>query len=395
MRIIGRAPLGGFVEVDGKRLWHLQSGTGCPAVVFLPGAGSFGLDFFLVHQLVAEQTTSLLYDRAGTGWSDDATLPRSLDEVTDELRQLLDALAVRAPLLLVGHSLGGAYAQRYAQRFPHDVAGLLLLDPLHEDWDDYMPPHLKLAANVSDGSVMPELPAEVVDQLRMVMLDWMAGFPGPLREAVVDRHASADRLLTGFREGVNVLSILDELRTGGPRPDIPATILSATGTDDMQRTLAGADQLREQIEGSERLFATVAAAQPHWRHETLTDASHTTLPMVRPDGVAEAVLDLINRSGLSGEGDDTRDEMDQLRRLADGGSTDAVDQLVELAGERGDLAELRRLAERGSTDAADILVELAGERGDMAELRRLADGGNTDARDILAELNESDDGSTE
>ena len=53
--------------------------------------------------------------------------------------------------------------------------------------------------------------------------------------------------------------------------------------------------------------------------------------------------------------------MAELRRLADGGSTDAADQLVELAGERGDTAELRRLADGGNTDAADVLSELAGD----------------------------------
>jgi len=53
-----------------------------------------------------------------------------------------------------------------------------------------------------------------------------------------------------------------------------------------------------------------------------------------------------------------------LRQQAERGDQDAVDQLVELAGERGDLDELRKLADRGSSDAVDILVELAGERGD-------------------------------
>jgi len=54
--------------------------------------------------------------------------------------------------------------------------------------------------------------------------------------------------------------------------------------------------------------------------------------------------------------------MDELRRLADAGSRDAVDQLVELAGERGDMDELRRLADAGSRDAVDVLAELEEER---------------------------------
>ena len=38
-----------------------------------------------------------------------------------------------------------------------------------------------------------------------------------------------------------------------------------------------------------------------------------------------------------------------------------VDQLVELAAEREDLDELRRLADGGSQDAADVLEELTTE----------------------------------
>jgi pimeloyl-ACP methyl ester carboxylesterase len=268
-------------------------------VVFVPGAGSFGLDFLLVHERVAGQTTSLLYDRAGTGWSDDVALPRSIDAVTDELRDLLHVRETPGPYLLVGHSLGGAYVQRYAQRFPDDVAGLLLLDPLHEDWNDYMPPHLRIAATPADAQ-MPDLPQQVIDQLRAMLLDTMAGFPEPLREMIVAKHASPERLPTGFREGVNVVAVMDDLRRGGPRPDVPVTILSAGGIDAQQLMFSTEDQLREQIRGSERLYAAVAAGAPGGRHETIAGASHATLPMARPDAVAHAVTDLLGRVGRAG-----------------------------------------------------------------------------------------------
>jgi hypothetical protein len=57
-------------------------------------------------------------------------------------------------------------------------------------------------------------------------------------------------------------------------------------------------------------------------------------------------------------------ELSDLRARAAAGDRDAVDQLVELAGERGDLDELRRLADGGSRDAADVLAELTGEDDD-------------------------------
>jgi pimeloyl-ACP methyl ester carboxylesterase len=101
------------------------SGTGGPAVVVLPGGGLTGLGYLNLHEQVSQFATSVLYDRAGTGWSDHVPLPRSATEVTDELRLLLRVAGVPAPYVFVGHSLGGIYARRFAQRFPADVAGLL------------------------------------------------------------------------------------------------------------------------------------------------------------------------------------------------------------------------------------------------------------------------------
>jgi hypothetical protein len=43
-----------------------------------------------------------------------------------------------------------------------------------------------------------------------------------------------------------------------------------------------------------------------------------------------------------------------------------------------DLSALRARAADGDRNALDQLVELAGERGDMDELRRLADSGSSD-----------------
>jgi pimeloyl-ACP methyl ester carboxylesterase len=76
-------------------------GAGGPAVVFLPGASAVGLDYLNIHDRVSAFTTSVLYDRGGTGWSDPAELPRTAAEVATELRDLLRAAEVPAPYLLV------------------------------------------------------------------------------------------------------------------------------------------------------------------------------------------------------------------------------------------------------------------------------------------------------
>ncbi len=54
------------------------------------------------------------------------------------------------------------------------------------------------------------------------------------------------------------------------------------------------------------------------------------------------------------------------------------------------MTQLRLLVQWGSKDALDELVQLAGELGDRHELQRLASGGSQDAQDILAEMDESE-----
>src|ERR1700732_1875937 len=85
----GTPPIGRLYDVGGRQLMLYASGAGGPAVVVLPGAGLTGLGYLNLHEQVSQFATSVLYDRAGTGWSDQVQLPRSATEVADELRLLL------------------------------------------------------------------------------------------------------------------------------------------------------------------------------------------------------------------------------------------------------------------------------------------------------------------
>jgi ABC-type hemin transport system substrate-binding protein len=91
-------------------------------------------------------------------------------------------------------------------------------------------------------------------------------------------------------------------------------------------------------------------------------------------------------SGLTAGEPTPEPELAALRQRAADGDHDAVDQLIELAGERGDLAERRHLSDQGWPDATDELIQVAGELGELDELRRLAALGNTTAAEQLGEL---------
>jgi pimeloyl-ACP methyl ester carboxylesterase len=60
-------------------------------------------------------------------------LPRTLRQNAYELHTLLQKAGVNGPYVLAGQSYGGLLAREYARQFPKEVAGLVLIDSMHED----------------------------------------------------------------------------------------------------------------------------------------------------------------------------------------------------------------------------------------------------------------------
>lgn len=292
-------PLGRYHEVGGRRLLVHQSGSGSPAVVFLPGSGAVGLDYWSVQERAAKLTASVLYDRAGTGWSARAGLPRSLADVTSELRQLLRAADVPAPYLLAGHSLGGLYARHYATCFPGEVTGLVLLDPAHEDYSAYMPEQLNEARSDWDpDQVLPdELPAEVIDSYRGLFAQEMADWPEYIREPLIEAHVSLQWLRAGLQENKNLNEIYDEIRRTGPMPDLPLIILCSMQADAFKHAVsAGVSEslLQGEIDGKQRLYTALARSVPHGEIR-LINAGHATMHYRHPGAVLQAIQNLLTR----------------------------------------------------------------------------------------------------
>jgi pimeloyl-ACP methyl ester carboxylesterase len=290
-------PLGRYFDVDGRRMLLHRSGSGSPAVVFLPGAGAVGLDYLNVQERAAELTTSVLYDRAGTGWSDRVELPRTAAQVTDELRELLRTAGVPAPYVLVGHSLGGIHARHYAQRFPGEVSGLLLLDPAHEDYRAYMPRELVERWEAWDpDQVLPdELPDELVQLYRGMFAQEMADWPEEIRVPLIERHVSPEWIGVGLQEGKNVDQLFDEVRHAGPMPDVPLIVLSSMEVDSFKRAVSqGTSEslLREEIEGKRRLYTALAESVPRGECRPV-DAGHVTIHLRCPAAVVQAIQDLL------------------------------------------------------------------------------------------------------
>jgi pimeloyl-ACP methyl ester carboxylesterase len=289
-------PLGRSYVVSGRRLALHRDGSGAPPVIFLPGAGLVGLDYLNVQTQVAKLTTSVIYDRAGTGWSDPVSLPRSASAVAEELHALLSVAEIGTPVVLVGHSLGGAYARRYAQLFPAEVAALLLLDPFHEDLYRRAPQKAREKLAEMHGREMPDPTAEQLRAGREAAGRLFATWPDQVRDALVEHHVTA-AWRAGMQEDRDLYDdVAEELRTGSPLRDIPIIVLTALGDDETQAALWEPEVLRAINEAKTSLHADLAASVSQGEQRIIYDAGHGWLHEQRQAEIVELVDDLLRRS---------------------------------------------------------------------------------------------------
>jgi pimeloyl-ACP methyl ester carboxylesterase len=122
-----------LVDIGGRRLHVTCAGEGSPTIVLEAGMGDTLATWASIQGRLAEMTTVLSYTRAGLGRSDPAPLPRSIQDMVTDLGNLLSAVAVPGPYVLVAHSYGGQIARLFAAQHPLETKAMVLVDPSHED----------------------------------------------------------------------------------------------------------------------------------------------------------------------------------------------------------------------------------------------------------------------
>ncbi len=136
-------PRGQFVVVDGVRMHMDCTGEGTPTVVLDAGLGDTYLSWAKVQPEIAKTTRVCSYDRAGLGFSQSSSNPRTSKEIAEELHALLRAAEVAPPYVLVGHSMGGYDVRLYASLYRNEVAGMVLVDASHPEQEKRFPAELK------------------------------------------------------------------------------------------------------------------------------------------------------------------------------------------------------------------------------------------------------------
>lgn len=125
---------GRTVIVDGHRVAFRVVGSGRPGIVLISGLGDGMATFHDVAHELGKTHTVLMYDRAGYGGSERGNGPRDAIAAERELSGLLAQSGVTGPIVLLGHSLGGLFAEFYAAKHPDQVSGLILEDARPADF---------------------------------------------------------------------------------------------------------------------------------------------------------------------------------------------------------------------------------------------------------------------
>ncbi|HEY6788452.1 MAG TPA: alpha/beta hydrolase [Trebonia sp.] len=217
---------------------RVEVGAGEPAVVLEAGLNNGAASWQRVMPLLAPHVRVVAYDRAGLGGSAPAPGLVTIDRQVDDLASVITGLGA-GPCVLAGHSWGGVLVQLLAFRRPDLVAGLVLVDPGHEEIERLLPLPIRWGWRIM-----------------------LTVFPDELRE-------DAPVTMAAWRE----------MRAAArPLPDVPVVVLSAA-RGFPRRFRAGWTSLQ----------AGLAGAAPQGRHVVVDGTGHN-IPKDRPGVVADTIL---------------------------------------------------------------------------------------------------------
>jgi pimeloyl-ACP methyl ester carboxylesterase len=119
-------------DVGGHKMNLECYGTGSPTVVIeqhlYSGLRDRGWDSVIPN--IAAETRICAYDRLNTGASDSIG-PHTFEQAAEEWHALMQVAGIEPPYIVAGSEFGGFFALMEANRFPAEVAGVVLIDSAH------------------------------------------------------------------------------------------------------------------------------------------------------------------------------------------------------------------------------------------------------------------------
>ena len=284
-----------------------------PVIVFIvPGLGLAGAEWWPIQDGLGGKARVIAWDRPGCGDSGPPNSARTIANIAAEALDVLAAVGSDAPLIVVGHSQGGLYANAVARLTPSRVRGLVLLDPVHPD-------NVRLRQELpgelfrrSGSDLGPRLrTARLLARLRLgVVLRPMLMKSPPLSHCrdhpaqAIDsiwRHMKRARTYeTALSEYAELESHTnhDDLTRLGPFPDIPVAILAHDPDVMVDQMVAWGRLPREDAQRAEALWGELLRDTTYCgqsvKTETVTGAGHL-IHLERPQIVVDTITQILGQ----------------------------------------------------------------------------------------------------
>lgn len=240
-------------------LEYVVSGAGEPGIVLFNGAGAALAGWRALYPRIESLGTVLAWNRFGMEGSDTLERVQSGALVVAAVRELMSYAGVKPPVVLVGHSLGGLYANLFARLHPGEVAGVLFLEATHP----------------ADHEVLRMDEAQLAKALRKV--------------TSVPAWVFRDNL---HAEVEAVGHVVEEVDAAGPFPPVPVAVI--TGGLHPPGAIMDEAALEARLAHQREL----ARMSPQGEHIVADRSGH--FPQVsQPDAVIHALEELVSRAGLS------------------------------------------------------------------------------------------------
>ncbi|WP_139492427.1 alpha/beta fold hydrolase [Brevibacillus dissolubilis] len=129
----------------GKLQYHI-SRNGKPHIVLINGGSGPMEGWMRILPDISKSSSVFAYNRFGVTGSDKPKESQDGMTIVETLREALSIAGFEPPYLLVGHSLGGLYANLYARLYPDETAGVIFLEASHPQdltLDQYQGPIIK------------------------------------------------------------------------------------------------------------------------------------------------------------------------------------------------------------------------------------------------------------
>lgn len=130
--------VGRLVKVGDANMHLYESGTGnkLPLVFTTDiGVNVPYVETYSLHSKLAHSHPVSVYDKPGYGWSEMTSAPRDIDTICKEIHTLLHSSEIPddedtyiEPFIFVGYGMSSLEILRYAQLYPNDVAGIVLIE---------------------------------------------------------------------------------------------------------------------------------------------------------------------------------------------------------------------------------------------------------------------------